>query len=227
MAHRWLGCSVASLWCLLWARKGDYLPMLNLAREIVSKIMLSCGGKRPFKALIAVSPRNLIKILSQSKKETESGFLAMWLEYTMETHQDKKTEIVIYKKKNRLRHDFPTILSWARDKEGQREKERSWTKLCISLQSAEFLNGSDFRYIRRAANSWWVSPVLTGFLSRSLWAGIYGMWALKNALKVFIKLKLCKTSRVNAEREREREKKCSQGEKEKPALFLSEIGADI
>lgn len=73
--------------------------MLNLAREIVSKIMLSCGGKRPFKALIAVSPRNLIKILSQSKKETESGFLAMWLEYTMETHQDKKTEIVIYKKK--------------------------------------------------------------------------------------------------------------------------------
>lgn len=73
MAHRWLGCSVASLWCLLWARKGDYLPMLNLAREIVSKIMLSCGGKRPFKALIAVSPRNLIKILSQSKKETEVG----------------------------------------------------------------------------------------------------------------------------------------------------------
>jgi len=51
------------------------------------------------------------------------------------------------------------------------------------------------------------------------------MRALKNALKVFIKLKLCKTSRVNAERERE--KKCSQGEKEKPALFLSEIGADI
>lgn len=62
-------------------------------------------------------------------------------------------------------------------------------------------------------------------LSVSLGWHLWNVSAQK-CVKGVYKIKIVQ-NKSRKRREREREKKCSQGEKEKPALFLSEIGADI